>query len=1022
MKRWLHYWLLVSLLAPCCYLPAQTRNPYDLKVDQLYQRVLLLDKSGKLEKLVLLDQMFRLRDRLDDRGHLESLLSSLAADSRQPSIVVQEAAALSAEIESGSKTPAGPRWFSNEGSRQQVLSEAASQVRPNDAGSYQVLAELEFLAGSPDAAAHMEEAAQLAPTAERWQRLALFTNDPFRKFAALQSGLALSPTDTQLNLQLGVYYIGRNQLEKARDVLMLASAASPDDFAVRERLATLYLNLGLRSQALRNFKRLQERFPRPLWLRSQLAIDYEHLGLRDDAARLATSVLADESSSVDMLELLARFHASRQMTAELKADYLALCRLQPQSAEAWRRLALLDFNSGDLNGARSALSHLLQLNPADENAHQLLAQTYQQLHMDAQAQQELSTVQQAANAAPERASLQREDKDFLEDASALVKDAFLHPPHPADVALADVRVQQLETNGLDRVHVQQIFFIGSDAALDAHRLTEIRYSPSSETLRIIRARDWKPGGKTLDAQDLGEREESDSSLSMYYDARTRALRFTGLEKGDVIEVEYSISPALRSSQYGKYFGELVFFAGQAETQLTRYVLIAPATETIYSHAEKVPPPTVLARDGEKIFVWESRQVPALLREPRAPGMTELAPYVHVSTFSDWRQLGAWYADLVRPQFALDQSLQEKLSALLQGKHNDREKIAAIQDFVLRSTHYVAQEFGIYSYKPYPVAQTYARRFGDCKDKASLMIALLRASGIEARLALLRTRSLGSIVATPASIAVFNHAIVYIPKYDLWLDGTADYAVRELPLDDQGAMALTVALDGTAQLRYTPMSRAADNYTRHSIQAQLTNHGTIRFSGSTTARGEDAPGLRQELSVREQQLDIWRRDLAQVFPTVQVYSVTVHDEKWAAEEKADDGINVDFRGDLGSARQKRVVSLSSTWMPRSYAAALAQSSTRSQDLVLFAPWTTEEEIHVALPAGARVAELPHDRSITTAFGSLRLHYRKLPGSILVQSKIEFDNARIAAADYPAFRDFCLTAERSFRDEIKVELPQ
>jgi len=1028
MKTLLHHLLLVSLLAPCCYLPAcafgqKTRNPYDLKVDQLYQRVSSPNKADKLEKLLLLDQMFRLRERLDDGGHLESLLNSLVDDARQPQIARHEASALSAELQQPSRSHAPQRWFSNEVTRRQVLSEAASLVRPDDASSYQQLAELEFLAGSPDAATHMEHAAQLAPTAQRWQRLALLTDDPFRKFAALQSGLDLAPGDRELNLQLAAYYVGRNQLEKARDILTRTSSAVPDDFVVRERLAALYLNLGLRSQALQEFKQLQQRFPHPLWLRSHLALDYEQLGLSDDAARLASSVLADESNSVEMLELLARFHASRHMAAELKDDYLALSRLQPESMETWRTLSLLQFNSGDFNAARSALLHLLQLSPSDADAHRLLAQTYQRLHLDEQAQQEITAVRQTAEAAGETSFAQSdEDADFLVNSSTLIKEAFLHPPHSADVALADIRIQQLESSGLDRVHVQQIFFIGSDAALDAHRLTEIRYSPASENLHVLRARDWKRNGKSLDGQDLGDREASDSSLSMYYDARTRQLRFSSLEQGDVVEIEYSISPNLRSSPYGKYFGELVFFAGPAETQLKRYVLIAPATETIYSHAEKVEPPAVLAREGKKIFVWESRQVPALLRETRAPGMTELVPYVHVSTFSDWQQLGAWYAGLVRPQFALDQTLQSELSALLQGKHNDREKIAAIQEFVLRSTHYVAQEFGIYSYKPYPVAQTYARRFGDCKDKASLMIALLRAAGIEAQLALVRTRSLGAIAATPASIAVFDHAIVYVPKYDLWLDGTAEYAVRELPLEDQGALALTVGLDGTAQLRHTPMSRAADNYTRHVIEARLTNDGMVRFTGSTAARGEDAPGLRQELSVREQQLDSWRRDLAQLFPSVQVYSITVHDVDWAAEEQADQGINVDFRGDLSSLRQKRTVSLSSTWMPRSYAAALAPSSSRSQDLVLFAPWTTEEEIHIALPAGARVTDLPHDRSVTTSFGSLKLRYRKLPGSILVQSRVEFDKARIAASDYPAFRDFCLTAERSFRDEIKVELPQ
>ena len=96
---------------------------------------------------------------------------------------------------------------------------------------------------------------------------------------------------------------------------------------------------------------------------------------------------------------------------------------------------------------------------------------------------------------------------------------------------------------------------------------------------------------------------------------------------------------------------------------------------------------------------------------------------------------------MRPQFALDQPLKEQVAQLIKGARTDRDKIAAIQEFVLRSTRYVALEFGIYSYKPYPVAQTFARRFGDCKDKASLMIAMLREAGIDAELALVRCCSL-----------------------------------------------------------------------------------------------------------------------------------------------------------------------------------------------------------------------------------------------------------------------------------------
>ena len=1014
MKTLLQHLLLVCLLAPCQHLYAQSRNPYDAKFQELNAR---LATAGELQKLVLLDQIFRLREYVSDRARLFGSLTAVANRSTEAEAVRREASALRAEVRRDSGTAAG-RWYTDEGTRRRVLSQARQLTSTGAAESYELLAELEFTAGLPEAADDMEHAARTSPTPRRWQRTALFTEEPLHKFAALQSGLELDRGNIELNLQLASYYVGRNQLEKARQLLTHTVAVNPDDFVAKERMAELYLNLGLRSQALRELKEIEHGWPDPLWLKKRLAINYEQLGLREEAAQLANSVLT-ESDDAELLDLLARFDESRHMRSELIGDYVALSRLQPQSPQRWRKLARLQLDGNDVSGAQASLVHLLSLNKNDADAHRLLAEVYQRRHMEAEAQREVAAAAAGAGAGSER-SEPIADSEFLADPGALAKRAFLHSPGAQDVALADVRTQELYSNGLDRVRVQQVFFVGSDAAIDAHRLTSISYSPSRESLRIVHARAWKPNGQVVDAQVAGDQQPAESSSSMYYDTRTRQLRFTGLERGDVVEIEYLLSPTLASSPYGKYFGEMVFFAGHNATELKRYVLIAPATQTIFAHAERVQPAIILTRGDSKIYIWEAQQVPALVLEPHSPGLSELSPYVHVSTFADWRQLGAWYADLVRPQFALDAALEQALNELLRGKRGDKEKISAIQDFVLRSTHYVAQEFGVYSYKPYPVARTYARRFGDCKDKASLMIALLRAAGIEAQLALVRTRSLGGVAAQPASIAPFDHAIVYIPKYDLWLDGTAEYAVRELPLEDQGALALTVSLDGTAQLRHTPMSRASDNFTKHTIHAQLTPQGVLRFSGSTIARGEDAPGLRQELSDRERQLESVRRDLAQVFPSIQVYSVDVLDQTWTGDEISEGDISVAFRGDVDSLQQKRVISLGASWIPRSYVAALAAAGSRSEDLMLFAPWTTEEEIHITLPAGTRVTELPRDKSISTPFGSLKLRYHKSSGEILVQSHVQFNKARVAAADYPAFHDFCIQLEHSFREAIKVEL--
>ncbi|HSK43614.1 MAG TPA: DUF3857 domain-containing protein [Candidatus Binatia bacterium] len=1009
MRNLLRYMPLVCLLVSSLALNAQSRNPYDLEIENLRSQ---WPSAGKLEKLVLLEHVRRLRDFADDRRQVQLFLENVRQSAAENNLVRNEAAAYIDDLRSF-KVPAQPvaqHWYAADESRRRVLAEARTAA--GTGASFEILAELEHSSGSPEGADHMLQAAGLDPTAARWLRAAQFLDEPLRKFAALRSGLSLEPSNPRLNVELATYYIGRQQLEKARDVLAAAAEAAPNDFVIRERRAGLFLNLGLRSQALPELRRLEKQWPAPLWLQSRLALDYEQMGLLDDAARLAASVAAEAAENREQIELLARFHERRHMKYDLQADYIALSRLEPNQPDIWSRLAQVQIDCGDAEGGRKSLLRLVALDEQNPDAHRRLAQVDERLHLDHEAQQELAKASTAA-----RPDMLATDAQYLVDTAMLVKEAFARPPAPADTALADIRVQELLPNGLDRVHVQQLYLVGTDSALENHRVSTIRYSPSSEELHMIHARAWKTNGLVLDAQELGAREDSDTPGSMYYDMSLQQFRFSGLEKGDVVELEYSLVPRRRTAPYNGYFGELVLFAGRGPEELKRYVLIAPAAQKIFVHAERIAPASVSARDGAQVFLWESRAVPALPREPHSPGVTEISPYVHVSTMGDWKLLGSWYADLIRPQFALDQSLNDELSRITNGLHTDKDKIRAIQEFVLRSTHYVALEFGIYSYKPYPVTQIYARRFGDCKDKASLMIALLRATGIEAEIALVRTRSLGDVAVEPASIAVFNHAIVYVPKYDLWLDGTAEYAGRELPLEDQGAFSLTVSLSGSAQVRHIPMSGVADNYTRHVIRGELSAQGVIQFNGSTTTRGEDAPGLRHDLAVREEQLDMFRRELAEVFPSVQVDNVAVH-----GAEVLSSSVSVEFQGALNSPQYKRVVSLSSSWMPRSYVAALAGSSTRTQDLVLPSPWTTEEEIHITLPEGAEVTSLPRDQNITGAFGSLRLHYKKSAGEVIVQSHVQFEKARVSAQDYPAFRQFCAQAERSFRNEITLSLPQ
>lgn len=625
---------------------------------------------------------------------------------------------------------------------------------------------------------------------------------------------------------------------------------------------------------------------------------------------------------------------------------------------------------------------------------------------------------QSAGISAEIATADRADSAYLEDAARLAANAKHNPPRQDSdaIELADVAVERMLPSGQTTVRVQQLYYIANEHGARDYSERSVQYSEDSQQLSIIHARVYKPNGVVLNAVDEGEDDVSDTSERMYYDTRSRTLHFPSLHKGDVVELEYQISPNSNVNPLGDYFGALIAFQGDVPQQLHRYVLIAPSSRKLNIVQERMPAAEVSTADGYTTYRWEVRNEEALPNEPRGPSLTEVAPYVSISTFADWNELGHWYANFIKPQFALDPDLRRALGRITANTEIELDKIHAIHEFVLRNTRYEAMEFGVFRYKPYPVTQVYQRHFGDCKDKASLMIALLRAEGIDAELALVRTRKLGDVSDRATSISIFDHAVAYIPKYDLWLDGTAQYAgFRELPLDDQGAMALTVNLNGNAMLRRIPVTLPMENYTHRVVRAEVQPDGHIVFTGSAYTRGEDAPGLRREYEDAGRQRDTMRANLAQVYPSVQVNSVHV--------DGADDlerDINVNFSGSLDTFAGKKTLALAPSWLPHKYADALAPLASRTEELQLPAPWTTEEELHFTIPEGATINGIPGNWRYDTPFGTAVIRYDLHGRELVVTTSVQFRKLRIEPNEYAGFREFCQTVEKAFHEEITVHL--
>ena len=256
---------------------------------------------------------------------------------------------------------------------------------------------------------------------------------------------------------------------------------------------------------------------------------------------------------------------------------------------------------------------------------------------------------------------------------------------------------------------------------------------------------------------------SEPWYGLYYDVKAQIVDFAALEPGDVIDIEYVVSDMARRNLFADYFGELHVLAGGLAAR--RIALCLDRAEIEDALLQPAAPGRGHARDREP---WRRHastpsaptNVPKVDAEPGMPGFTDVAAYVHVSTYKTWEDVAQpGTRGLVTEQLQPSAAIHDAVMDAVKGVSEERARIRAVYDLVVRKTRYVGLEFGIHGYQPYRTTQVFARKFGDCKDKASLLVVMLREIGVEASLVLARTRRGGDLDAAPASLAPFDHAIV-----------------------------------------------------------------------------------------------------------------------------------------------------------------------------------------------------------------------------------------------------------------------
>ncbi len=882
-----------------------------------------------------------------------------------------------------------------------------------------------------------ERAADAAP-GDVWLQLhaaRVHAEDHNQRRAYLERALAADPKHPVARLNLALQALSRDRPARALELLAPLVKERPLFARAHLALADAWAALDEGPKSLLAVEEIFRRAPQhPQVVReaARVARRLERHATAQERYRAALGLRHDDAESRRSLAVLL---AELGRPQEAAREWSALLKLWPSDLSARLRLAELLAANGDVPAARRLFDEARAQLPDEPEVHEREGRAL--LHASRR-EEALSAFERALALQPQNPSLREAMRslqgldaswgaEHVEDVAALAKEAAANGALSGEdaVFLADYSYVRVQPTGQSSRFHQVAVKLFTQRGVDSFRVYPITWSPARQEVQVLRVRITKPDGSVVESFGDNDRHMNEPWTGMYYDARARELSFPQLAPGDVLELRYRIEDTARENLLSDYWGDVAYVQTLAPKLRWSYVVDMPAQRPLYWNRAKlgdrvrVEETAHASEKDRRLYRFSAQNVSRILPEPSMPGWAEVATTVHVSTYKTWDQVARYWWGLVRDQLVPNDELRRTVDTVLTGvdRKDQRAVVAALYNFVVTNTRYVALEFGIHGFKPYRVDRVLARRFGDCKDKASLIHAMLKVAGVDSRLVLLRMRDLGDIGEEPASLAAFNHAILYVPSLDLWLDGTAAFhGASELPSADRVANVLVVEPEGQSPFLTTPEALAADNDTLLSMRVAVEADGRARIGGQSVITGQDAPEYRRAYATAATRRAVFEQGWSQLFPGLRVARMEVGDVA-----KLDAPVKLEF--DLEVPRYAEVLSdgglrLHPFGSPRTYAQAYASLAQRTHDLVMPAPWTHRFRFTHALPQGLVPADLPGDVEEQSPFGKLRVTHRVEGGQLVSEAELQLTVARVKASDYAKFRAFLLQVDQALSRRITV----
>ncbi len=461
-------------------------------------------------------------------------------------------------------------------------------------------------------------------------------------------------------------------------------------------------------------------------------------------------------------------------------------------------------------------------------------------------------------------------------------------PNDNLLVLFDSTRVDVQQTGLSYYTMHRLYkVLTPHGALDLN-VVKIDYDPLSAFVEIRKAVIYRKDGTVESVDVKNVQDYAAPARAIYWGAREKMLGIGRLEPGDALDVTlfrkgftYAL---LQSDDDDKYippmrghFYDIVEFWSNNPIMTKVYQVSVPKNKPLqyeFYHGECTP--RLEFKDETMTYTFVRKNIRPIAMEARQVALSDIAPKLLMSTSPDWKAKSLWFYN-VNEAFGSFQSTPEiktKVKEILQGAKSELDSISQLTHWCADNIRYSGLSMGSgEGFTLHKGEMTFLDRCGVCKDKAGMLITMLRAAGFESYPAM--TMAGSRIDYIPAD--QFNHSVTVVKmrngKYKL-LDPTWVPFNRELWSSAEQQQGYLMGVPEGADLLYTPVSPASDHYFRITGNSEIKSDGTLEGTLLVTAEGQSDAAIRRYFtgSVKTEWKSNIERELLRVAPQAKLISL------------------------------------------------------------------------------------------------------------------------------------------------------